>query len=119
MIEAYTSVAENLEIESAEFTVVSHYSNGNTTHHWFICGNKVLAKLPIAHKLDKKLMLLNHDYMVARKANLLKPVVHIIPKRTMTQWLAHNGKAGNQYKMPVILSQDKIQPWLEFNGISL
>ena len=119
LIEAYNRVSENLEIESGEFTVVSHYSNGNTTHHWFICGNKVLAKLPIAHKLDKSLMLLNHDYAVARKANLLKPVVHIIPKRTMTQWLAHNGRAGNQYKMPVILSQDKIQPWLEFNGISL
>jgi hypothetical protein len=119
VLEVFEAVTAALELPAAEFTVFSKYTNGTATHHWFISGNKSLSKLPIANKIDKKLAQLNHDYAVARSANLNMPVVHIIPKKTMLQWMSNNGKAGNQYKMPVILSEDAINSWLEFTGIDI
>jgi len=119
LLEAFHHMANALEIEPGEFTVFSNYQNGKGVHHWFIAGNKTLTQLAIANKLDKKLAQLNTDYEVARSANLSKPVVHIISKRSMQQWLTKRGKEGNQNKMPVILNESAIADWITFTGVSL
>ncbi len=119
LLEAFHHMVNTFQIEPGEFTVISNYNEGKGIHHWFIAGNKSLTKLAIATKLDKKLAQLNADYEVARSANLAKPVVHIIPKKSMKQWLTKRGKEGNQNKMPIILNELEIPEWLKFTGISL
>lgn len=119
IIDAFTKTFEYLELPAHEYTVAGNFINGRGCYHIFIAGSKTIKNLPISERVDKYLKEKNTDYAIARSANLGSPVLHIIAKKTMQNWLTKNGKAGNQFKMPLVLNNDNLENWLTFVGVDL
>ncbi len=119
LVGAFSKTFHSLDLPGNEFTVAAKFNNGRGCYHVFIAGNKAIGKLPIVERLDKYLKAGNTDYAVARTANLGKPIVHIVPKKTMYLWLIKNGKEGNQFKMPLVLNKQNLEDWLAFVGIDI
>jgi hypothetical protein len=71
--------------------------------------------------LDQTLKSINSDYEAKRHKDmaLRRPVLHVLPKGTFTEWLKSKGKLGGQHKVPR-LNNDRqhVEEILKFTGIT-
>lgn len=111
---AFTKACEKLNILPGEFTVAPMVDKQTLSHLWIIAGPKSWNQLALSEKIDKMLKSLNDDYKTARAANLEAPKVIIVRKHVFSNWMSAENKAGNQYKLPLVLSAVQQESLLKF-----
>ncbi|MFO7656480.1 MAG: GH3 auxin-responsive promoter family protein [Bacteroidales bacterium] len=105
MTKAINAVAEELNIEVKEFTVMGLPCENLFAHKWYVGTNNLNIDPDIfSKKLDDALKALNDDYATERKAALRKVIVEIIPEQVFYDWLKAKGKDGGQHKFPRVLN---------------
>ncbi|MBN2613681.1 MAG: GH3 auxin-responsive promoter family protein [Bacteroidales bacterium] len=105
MTKAINIVAEDMNIEVKEFTVLGIPYENLFAHKWYIGTNNLGVDPEIfSKKLDDALKTLNDDYATERKAALKKVMVDIIPAQIFYDFLRAKGKEGGQHKFPRVLN---------------
>lgn len=111
---AFILACEKLNIQPGEFTLAPMAVDNQYYHLWCIAGPKSWSHIALAAKIDTCLMALNDDYRVARSANLDAPKVVVIRKHMFNNWMSSEHRAGNQNKLPLVLSTPQRDSLLEF-----
>lgn len=107
-------VAETLNIEIKEFTLIGEPYASLFAHHWYIGTDSPITAGEIRAMLDKKLAEINDDYAVERQHALKEVIVDVVPTQVFTQWLANKGKLGGQHKFPRVLKGNQAEEWRQF-----
>jgi hypothetical protein len=71
--------------------------------------------------LDSTLKSINSDYEAKRYKDmaLRRPVIHVLPKGTFTEWLKSKGKLGGQHKVPRLNNERQyVEDILKFAGVT-
>lgn len=109
---AIQDVSEHEGVQISEFTIVAHEEE--LTHHWYLGVDVKQDAEQLMQRIDERICALNDDYRSARKINLKKPQISVIPTEKFYEFLEKVGKSGSQHKFPRVLSKKQKQQWLEF-----
>ncbi|MGL1885067.1 MAG: GH3 auxin-responsive promoter family protein [Reichenbachiella sp.] len=119
MDSAIVKVAQQLNIEIKEYTVIGEPCGSQFAHRWYIGVDDEVDVSLLKDTLDKCLMQLNDDYVVERKAALREIYVNIVPVKCFYNWMRVNAKEGGQSKFPRVMKSDRLESWeKEVNSIT-
>jgi len=114
MNQAIAHVAETLNMEIKEFTLIGESYESLFAHHWYIGSDSVVDIVAVKKCLDETLCAINDDYAVERRHALKEIVVEQLPAHLFTNWLAAKGKLGGQHKFPRVLKGEQAELWRNF-----
>jgi len=114
MNRAIELVAEELNIEIKEFTVVGIPYGSLFAHKWFIGTDDLVDAVILKEKIDEQLKNLNDDYRVERIAALKDVFVEVLPSSVFYEWMEQKGKMGAQNKFPRVMKNKHLAEWEEF-----
>ena len=114
MNRAINLVAEELNIEIKEFTVMGINYQNLFAHKWYIGTDDVVDENKLKERLDENLKILNDDYRVERIAALKEVFVKVLPSSAFLDWMRMKGKEGGQNKFPRVLKNDHRKDWEKF-----
>lgn len=114
MNRAVELVANDLNIDVKEFTVVGIPHGSLFAHKWYIGTDDSVGKNILKEKLDEQLKILNDDYRVERSAALKEVFVEILPSSVFYGWMEKKGKIGAQNKFPRVMRNKHLAEWEEF-----
>jgi len=114
MNQAIAHVAETLNMEIKEFTLIGEPYESLFAHHWYIGSDSVVDIVAVKKCLDETLCAINDDYAVERRHALKEIVVEQLPAHLFTNWLAAKGKLGGQHKFPRVLKGEQAELWRNF-----
>jgi hypothetical protein len=114
MNRAINMVAEQLDIEIKEFTVMGVDYQNLFAHKWYIGTDDAVDENVLKEKLDENLKILNDDYRVERIAALKEVFVTVLPSSMFYDWMRLKGKEGGQNKFPRVLKNDHLKDWENF-----
>jgi hypothetical protein len=111
MNRAVELVAQDLNIEIKEFTVIGIPYGSLFAHKWYIGTDDKVDKTVLKEKLDEHLKTLNDDYRVERIAALKDVLVEILPSSVFYDWMEQKGKMGAQNKFPRVMKNKHLAEW--------
>lgn len=114
MNRAIELVADDLNIEIKEFSVVGIPFGSLFAHKWYIGTDDTADKNQLKEKLDEHLKTLNDDYRVERIAALKDVIVEILPTSFFYEFMEQKGKIGAQNKFPRVMKNIHLTEWEEF-----
>jgi len=114
MNRAIELVANELNIEIKEFSVVGIPYGSLFAHKWYIGTDDKADKKILKEKIDEHLKNLNDDYRVERIAALKDVIVEILPPSVFYEWMEQKGKMGSQNKFPRVMKNKHLAEWEEF-----
>jgi hypothetical protein len=121
------AIAKACEVTGAvmnDYTAAPIYFSDSEAggHEWLLDFDVMPANLEqFIDVLDNTLKAINSDYEAKRHKDmaLRRPVVHVLPKGTFTDWLKSKGKLGGQHKVPRLNNERQhVEEILKFAGIT-
>ncbi len=114
MNRAVELVAQEMNIEIKEFSVVGIPFGSLFAHKWYIGTDDTVDHKRIRERLDDHLKTLNDDYRVERIAALKDVFVEILPSSLFYEYMEQKGKMGAQNKFPRVMKNKHLAEWEEF-----
>ncbi|MDX2305623.1 MAG: GH3 auxin-responsive promoter family protein [Microscillaceae bacterium] len=114
MNKAIELVADELNMNVKEFTVVGIPYDSLFAHQWYVGTDDPIDEHLLTQRIDEILKELNDDYRVERSAALKAIYVKILPTHLFYQWMEYKGKVGGQNKFPRVLKKEQHDEWLSF-----
>ena len=114
MNKAVELVADELNMNVKEFTVVGIPHSSLFAHQWYIGTDDMVDEQKLKMRIDEILKEINDDYRVERSAALQDIYVKTLPTNVFYQWMEHKGKVGGQNKFPRVLKKEQHEEWLGF-----
>jgi hypothetical protein len=114
MNKAVATVAEQLNLEIREFTLVGEPYESLFAHHWYIGCDTPADPAEVRAILDKTICELNDDYAVERRHALKEVIVELMPTSVFLDWMAQKGKLGGQHKFPRVLKGAVADDWKNY-----
>ena len=111
MNRAIELVANDLNIDIKEFSVVGIPYGSLFAHKWYIGTDDAVDATVLREKLDEHLKTLNDDYRVERIAALKEVLVEILPTSVFYAWMEQKGKMGAQNKFPRVMKNKHLAEW--------
>jgi hypothetical protein len=109
---AIQNVCKREGIEIPEFSLFAE--NIDQRHAWFIGTDDLIDPILIMDLIDKELCVLNDDYASARKFNLKRPTIKVLPVKTFYRFMESIGKSGAQNKVPRVMNEYQSESWLKY-----
>jgi hypothetical protein len=114
MNKAISGVAQELNIEIREFTVVGLPYENMFAHKWYIGTDHPVDATELKNLLDEKLKALNDDYRTERIAALKEVFVEAYPNSVFYDFMKSKGKIGGQSKFPRVMKKGLHEEWEAF-----
>jgi len=114
MNKAIQMVSEELNLSIPEFCVTGEPSGSFFAHHWYVACDQSIDEKILASKIDERLIELNDDYAVERKAALKEIKVTVLKEEVLMAFLESKGKIGGQHKFPRVLKGSMLEDWKLF-----
>lgn len=115
MNEAIKQLSEVLDVKIEEFSVSAmEVGEGKYKHQWILGSDDTFSEAEATEKLDDILKEINKAYRMARKKALQSVEVVIVDKATFYGWIEKDKKKGGQIKTPKVLSEERMENFLEF-----
>ncbi len=105
---------EQYNLDIREFTVIGESYDSLFAHRWFIATDQPIDPEILRLALDANLKKLNDDYAVEREHALKELFIHVIPTKTVYEWMDLMGKSGASNKFPRVLKKEKAKKWLDY-----
>jgi hypothetical protein len=114
MNRAIELVAEELNLNIREFTVLGLPDGTLFRHHWFVGTDDQVQPEQLIERIDAFLKDLNDDYITERQHALKRVDCTVISPKLFYDWLRDQGKEGGQNKFPRVLKGEKMEDWLAY-----
>lgn len=112
--QAILAVANTLEIDIPEYTIVATQPGSVYCINWYIATDNNVSREYLKELLDQRLRAANDDYNTERESGQLQIEVYLLPSHYFYEFLEFSGRLGAQNKIPRISTGVNSNKWLEF-----
>ncbi|MTI21698.1 GH3 auxin-responsive promoter [Fulvivirga sp. RKSG066] len=115
MDEAILHISEQNNVTINEYMVAAvKNDSGEYIHQWIIVSDVEVDREKISATLDETLKKANKNYKVARSKSLKGLQLEVVSKEIYHSYLEKSNKKGGQVKTPKVMSESKMNQFLDF-----